>query len=70
MALLYLCWLSVTERLDRGGDRERGDLPGWILVTVMTAAVVAVLIPFVGPVIAKAFSHAVSSVANTGSGTQ
>ena len=26
---------------------ERGDVPGWVMVTVMTAAVVAVLLPFV-----------------------
>lgn len=26
---------------------ERGDVPGWVMVTVMTAAVVAALLPFV-----------------------
>ncbi len=26
---------------------DRGDVPGWVMVTVMTAAVVAVLLPFV-----------------------
>lgn len=49
----------------QGVERDRGDVPGWVMVTIMTAAVVVVLIPFVGPIIAKAFSHAVSSVANT-----
>ncbi|HEY8458311.1 MAG TPA: hypothetical protein VIL34_22145 [Actinopolymorphaceae bacterium] len=28
--------------------RERGDLPGWVLITVMTAALVAVLWGFLG----------------------
>jgi hypothetical protein len=33
---------------DLGGRRrdERGDVPGWVMVTVMSAAVVAVLLPF------------------------
>ena len=26
---------------------DRGDVPGWVMVTLMTAAVVAVLTPFV-----------------------
>jgi type VI protein secretion system component VasF len=58
-----------TRRVD-DRDRQRGDVPGWVLVTIMTAAVVVVLIPFVGPVIAHAFEHAVNSVSNTPSSTQ
>jgi hypothetical protein len=27
---------------------ERGDVPGWVMVTLMTAIVVAALTPFVG----------------------
>lgn len=31
-----------------GHDRdERGDVPGWVMVTVMSAAVVAAMLPFV-----------------------
>jgi hypothetical protein len=37
-------------RRDRGLDRfaaDRGDVPGWVMIAVMTAAlVVAILIPF------------------------
>jgi hypothetical protein len=32
---------------DRSRD-ERGDVPGWVMVTLMTAIVVAALTPFVG----------------------
>lgn len=29
------------------GQRDRGDVPGWVMITVMTAALVlAILIPF------------------------
>lgn len=47
----------------RGGDR--GDIAGWVMVAIMSAAVVVVLIPFVGPLIAHLFAHAINSVAGT-----
>ena len=37
------------DRLTRDDRRdERGDVPGWVMVTLMTAIVVAALTPFVG----------------------
>ena len=37
---------ALTDRL-RGEDPERGDVPGWVMITVMTAALVlAILVPF------------------------
>ena len=38
------------DRLTTGGRRrdDRGDVPGWVMVTLMTAIVVAALTPFVG----------------------
>jgi hypothetical protein len=39
---------------------DRGDVPGWVMVTLMTAIVVAALTPFVGDelraLLAQAFS--------------
>ena len=39
---------------------ERGDVPGWVMVTLMTAIVVAALTPFVGDelraLLARAFA--------------
>lgn len=64
---LVLTLLDRADRRREARSRERGDVPGWVMVTIMTAAVVVVLIPFVGPIIAKAFSHAVNSVAGTSS---
>ena len=48
-------------------DRERGDIPGWVMIAIMSAAVVVALIPLVGPVIGHAFTNAVNAVSNTGS---
>ncbi len=40
-------WLAMSLQRLRGPDRERGDVPGWVMITVMTAALVlAILIPF------------------------
>lgn len=45
-----------------GADRARGDVPGWVMITVMTAAlVVAILVPF-RSAITEAISTALSSV--------
>ena len=53
----------------RTGKPDRGDIPGWVMIAIMSAAVVVVLIPFVGPIVARAFSNAVDGVSNTKSGT-
>jgi hypothetical protein len=46
----------------RGPDRERGDVPGWVLVTLMTAGLVIALWAVAGPALAKVFTDAISSV--------
>ncbi|MBJ7355910.1 hypothetical protein [Nocardioides sp.] len=35
--------LILALRFDRGRRDDRGDVPGWVLVTVMTAGMVAVI---------------------------
>jgi hypothetical protein len=40
-----------------GGDR--GDVPGWVLVTVMTAGLVAALWAVAGDMLTDAFSSAI-----------
>jgi len=50
----------------RGEDPERGDVPGWVMITVMTAALVlAILIPF-RTAIVDAVSTALTSVTGAG----
>jgi hypothetical protein len=46
----------------RGDDPERGDVPGWVMITVMTAALVlAILIPFRAAIV-DAVTNALTSV--------
>jgi len=50
----------------RGHDPERGDVPGWVMITVMTAALVlAILIPF-REAIVNAVQNALQSVTSAG----
>ncbi len=45
-----------------GDDPERGDVPGWVMITVMTAALVlAILVPF-REAIVSAVQNALASV--------
>ena len=51
----------LRDRLD-DGDPERGDVPGWVMITVMTAALVlAILVPFRAAIV-EAVSNALDSV--------
>jgi len=43
-------------------DPERGDVPGWVLVTLMTAGLVVALWAIAGPLLEGAFTQAISSV--------
>ncbi len=55
---------AVCRRVTAGG-RERGDVPGWVMITVMTAAlVVAILIPFRRAIVI-AVTKALSDVTGT-----
>ena len=50
----------------RAEDPERGDVPGWVMITVMTAALVlAILIPF-REAIVDAVQNALNSVTSAG----
>ena len=56
---------ALRDRL-RGDDPERGDVPGWVMITVMTAALVlAILVPF-REAIVTAVTNALNSVTSAG----
>ena len=64
-AWLLALTAAVAARL-RSGDPERGDVPGWVMITVMTAALVlAILIPF-RTAIVDAVTNALTSVTSGG----
>ena len=53
--------LGVLLATDRPRD-DRGDVPGWVMVTLMTAIVVAALTPFVGDELRNLLVRAFSMV--------
>jgi len=46
-------------------DRDRGDVPGWVMVTVMSAILVVAILAVFEPQIKTAVSNAISSVTNS-----
>ena len=53
---------ALADRL-RGDDPERGDVPGWVMIVVMTAGLVAMLTLVAGPQLRDMLTTALDSVA-------
>ena len=53
--------LGLYTRVVHSG-RDRGDVPGWVLVTIMTAGLVTALWAIAGPQLGDLFSDAISDV--------
>ncbi len=47
-------------------DTERGDVPGWVLITMMTAGLVVLLWGVAGPAFTNLFNQAMASVSGLG----
>jgi len=58
-ALLVRLWTGVLAPPVRD---ERGDVPGWVLVTIMTAGLVSGLWKFAGPELEQMLSDALAKV--------
>ncbi|MBX3067412.1 MAG: hypothetical protein IT191_03100 [Microbacteriaceae bacterium] len=43
-------------------DQERGDVPGWVLITLMTAGLVIVIWAIAGPALSDVFQQAIERV--------
>ena len=64
-AYLTAALSALTARV-QGDNPERGDVPGWVMITVMTAALVlAILVPFREAIVA-AVTNALTSVTSGG----
>jgi hypothetical protein len=57
-AALHAWGTTMRRALTRSRD-DRGDVPGWVLVTVMTAGLVAALWAVAGDMLTEAFSSAI-----------
>lgn len=43
-------------------DPERGDVPGWVMITLMSAVLVAALLAIAGPALEGLFNQAIDQV--------
>jgi hypothetical protein len=62
MRTLMMLLLALTLRLRERTRDERGDVPGWVLITVMTAGLVAALWAVAGPQLNQMLRDALQSV--------
>lgn len=61
-----MSWVAAASGRVRARGSERGDVPGWVMVTLMSAIlVVAILVPFKSQVV-PAIQQAVDKVINAG----
>ncbi|WP_244208259.1 hypothetical protein [Arthrobacter oryzae] len=44
------------------GHPERGDVPGWVMITLMSAVLVAALLALAGPALEGLFNQAMDKV--------
>jgi hypothetical protein len=66
VALDFLsAWLSTAGARLRERDTERGDVPGWVMVTVMSAILVVAILGVFEPQIKTAIGHALDSVTSS-----
>jgi hypothetical protein len=54
--------MHMREHLIRRLRDERGDVPGWVLITLMTAGLVIVIWGLAGPALSGVFDQAISRV--------
>ncbi len=52
----------TTQTRVRGRDAQRGDVPGWVMITIMTAGIVVLLWGVAGPKLTSLFTNAMDSV--------
>ena len=65
--LTYLTvWLMTCFDRRRSDDPERGDVPGWVMVTVMTAILVVAILGIFEPQLRSALNGIIDRVSNAG----
>ena len=52
----------VRDRWGGIGADERGDVPGWVLITLMTAGLVIIIWGLAGPALSGVFQQAIDRV--------
>lgn len=62
LAVLLLAADDRTAGRRTGDHPERGDVPGWVMITLMSAVLVAALLALAGPALETMFNQAMDRV--------
>lgn len=54
--------MTRQRRLAHISSEERGDVPGWVLITLMTAGLVIIIWGLAGPALSSVFQQAIDRV--------
>ena len=57
-----LPWSGIATRFRAFASDEAGDVPGWVLVTLMTAGLVVLIWAVAGPALTSLFEQAIQRV--------
>lgn len=60
--ITVLILVALTAALRKPADAERGDVPGWVMITLMSAVLVAALLAIAGPALEGLFNSAIDQV--------
>ena len=60
--LIALAVASVLALKNKQDDPERGDVPGWVMITMMSAVLVAAILAIAQPALTKMFNDAIALV--------
>ena len=52
----------IHQRLNQAIHDDRGDVPGWVLITLMTAGLVIIIWGLAGPALSAVFQQAIQRV--------
>ena len=63
---IVAAWLVTVGDRQRDNKNDRGDVPGWVMVTVMTGILVVAILGVFEPQIKTALTSSLDSVSNGG----
>lgn len=63
MQFLTIWWATLLDRTS--SEDDRGDVPGWVMVTVMSAILVVAILAVFEPQIKNAVTSAINSVSGS-----
>lgn len=66
MTATLICLSRVNGLGRRIREDERGDVPGWVMITLMSAVLVAALLAIAGPRLSDLFNQAINRVSGLG----